>query len=132
MQNFKNELNPIYTRLDEIDDFTNVHSQSNTETEEYPHLENVSHINISTAKKMIKKLEALEIELEDQAKIILMETDMDSRKEAVGTYNKILKNIQECIERINRELIKVDTPYFGKILFNTKISGTKRELPIYI
>jgi len=132
MQTFEKEINPVYTRLNEIKDFSDIHPQSNTEVEEYPHLEKVTDINVNVALKMIQKLHSLETELEDQAKIIQMETDMDSRKDAVGVYNKILQSIRDCIERINRELIKVDTPYFGKILFNTNISGTKRDLPIYI
>lgn len=132
MQTFKKELNPINTRLNTIGDFSNVLPQTKTEQEEYPHLQKVTAINIKVAEKMINKLSDLETELEDQAKIIQMETDMDSRKEAVGIYNRILKSIYECIERINRELIKVDTPYFGKIVFNTNINGSQRDLPIYI
>ncbi len=132
MQTFEKELNPVYTRLDEIKDFTDVIPQTNTEKEEYPHLEKVTDINVFVAKKMIKKLHDLEIELEDQAKIIQMETDIDAKKDAVGIYNKILQSIRDCIERINRELIKVDTPYFGKILFSTHVSGIERLLPIYI
>jgi DNA helicase-2/ATP-dependent DNA helicase PcrA len=61
-----------------------------------------------------------------------METDLDERKAAVGIYNKILNEIQICVERINRELIKVDTPYFGKIVFKTMLNSSERVLPIYI
>ncbi len=61
-----------------------------------------------------------------------METDLDERKAAVGVYNKILNEIQICIERINRELIKVDAPYFEKIVFKTIINRSERVLPIYI
>ena len=132
MQTFEKALNPIYMRLDQINDFSSVTPQDSVEKEEYPHLQKVTKINVEVAKKMINNLHNLEIELEEQAKIIQMETDLDSRKDAVGVYNKILKSIQECIERIDRELIKVDSPYFGKILFTTDIMGTKRELPIYI
>lgn len=132
MQTFEKALNPIYTRLDTIKDFSSTNPQTNVEKEEYPHLEKVTKINVSVGKKMISKLHDLEKELEDQAKIIQMETDLDSRKDAVGIYNKILKNIQECVERINRELIKVDTPYFGKIVFRTDFRGDKKDLPIYI
>ena len=132
MQTFEKALNPIFKRLDLINDFSSVKPEGNVEKEEYPHLEKVTDINVDVAKKMINKLHNLEIELEDQAKIIQMETDLDSRKDAVGVYNKILKSIQECIERINRELIKVDTPYFGKIVFRTDFRGDKKDLPIYI
>ena len=132
MQTFEKELNPIHNRLDNIRDFTDITPEDYTQRDEYHHLEKVTRINVDIAKKIIKKLHALEIELEDQAKIIAMETDLDARKDAVGIYNKLLSEIRDCIERINRELIKVDTPYFGKIVFNTNISGSLRDLPIYI
>ncbi len=132
MKTFEKDLNPIHTRVDEINDFKDVSPQTNTEIEEYPHLEKVTHINADTSKKMMRKLKDLEIELEDQIKLIDMETDLDAKKDAVGEYNKILRNIVECIERVNRELMKLDSPYFGKILFQTKINGEERELPIYI
>lgn len=132
MQTFEKELNPIYTRIDEINNFKEVFSQNNTEKEEYPHLEKVTNINALTAKRMLSRLKTLEKDLEEQAKTIQRETDMDSKKDAVGIYNKILKEIEDCVERINRALIKLDTPYFGKILFKTKIREKSRELPIYI
>ncbi len=132
MQTFEKALNPIYTRLNSINDFSSITPNTNLEKEEYPHLEKVTNINVDVAKKMINKLHNLEKELEDQAKIVQMETDLDSRKDAVGMYNKILSNIQDCVERINRELLKVDAPYFGKILFRTNFRGEKKDLSIYI
>jgi DNA helicase II / ATP-dependent DNA helicase PcrA len=132
MQTFEKELNPIFRRVDEIRNFSNVVPKDKNEKEEYPHMEKVTNINAETAKKIIKRLKDLEIELEDQVKLIERESDLDARKEAVGEYNKILRSIEECIERINRELIKLDTPYFGKIIFETKIKGASKELPIYI
>ena len=132
MQTFKKALNPIYTRIDEINDFSNVVPQNNLEKEEYPHLETVSNINAKISHKIINRLNELEIDLENQVKIIEMETDLDSRKEAVGVYNQILHEIEETVERINRELMKLDSPYFGKILFETKVGPSMKELPIYI
>jgi DNA helicase II / ATP-dependent DNA helicase PcrA len=132
MQTFINELNPIYTRIDNINDFSKLEVKNPIQKNEYPHLEKVTAQNVKTSKKMIQKLHNLETELENQAEIIQMETDMDERKSAVAVYNKILENIYECIERINRELTKVDNPYFGKILFKTKIKDQEKILPIYI
>ncbi len=132
MQTFTDSLNPLHTRMDKIKDFSDIEIGSIAQKEEYPHLINVTNINIEVTKKQIKHLHNLEIELEEQAKVIQMETDLDERKTAVSIYNKILADIQSCIERINTELIKVDTPYFGKILFKTKMRGQKIELPIYI
>ena len=132
MQTFEKELNPIYRRIGEIKDFSNIQPENSTQQEEYPHLEKVTQLNAYTAQKMVKKLKDLEIELEEQAKQIQMETDLDARADAVGIYNKILRSIEETIERINRELLKLDSPYFGKILFETDIKGSSKELPIYI
>ena len=132
MQIFEKYLNPLHTRLDILANFSNVKYTTPLENEEYPHLEQVTNINIEVSKKMISNLHKLEFELEEQAKRIQMETDLDERKAAVGVYNKILNEIQICIERINRELIKVDAPYFGKIVFKTIINRSERVLPIYI
>jgi DNA helicase-2/ATP-dependent DNA helicase PcrA len=132
MKTFERALNPIYTRINEINDFSDVQPQSNTEKEEYPHLEVVTSINAKISHKMIHRLNELEKDLENQIKLIEMETDLDARKEAVSIYNKILADIEECIERINRELIKLDSPYFGKIVFETKIGTSRRQLPVYI
>ncbi|MFA5623027.1 MAG: UvrD-helicase domain-containing protein, partial [Candidatus Dojkabacteria bacterium] len=132
MQTFEKELNPIYTRVDEINDFKSVIPKTDNEREEYPHLKKITDINAQTSKRMIKRLEDLEIELEEQVQIIARETDLDARADAAGVYNKILRSIEECIERINRELIKLDTPYFGKIVFQTQLRGNERDLPIYI
>jgi len=82
MQTFEKAINPIYIRLDSINDFSLVKPQTNVEKDEYPHLEKVTKINVNVGKKMINKLHNLERELEDQAKIIQMETDLDSRKDA--------------------------------------------------
>ncbi len=132
MKTFEKALNPIYTRIEEINDFSKVEPQDSTEKEEYPHLKIVTNINTKTSHKMIHRLHELERDLENQIKLIEMETDLDARKEAVGIYNKILNQIEECIERINRELLKLDSPYFGKIVFETKIGSEKKELPVYI
>ena len=132
MQTFEKYLNPLHTRLDSIRDFSKVIPKNKVEEEEYPHLKKVTEINVQNSKYLIKKLHDLEIELEEQAKIIQMETDLDSRKDAVGVYNKILKSIMEYVERINIELIRVDTPYFGKIVFRTKIRDIQKDLQIYI
>ena len=132
MQTFEKYLNPLHTRLDRIVDFSRLTPKEKLYEEEYPHLKQVTKINVKICKQLIKKFHDLEIELEEQAKIIQMETDLDSRKDAVGVYNKILQSIMEYVERINIELIKVDTPYFGKIIFRTKIRDTQKDLSIYI
>lgn len=132
MQKFESYLNPIYTKINEINDFSKVTPSNSTEKEEYPYLEIVTDINAKVSQKMIMRLHELEKDLENQVKIIEMETDLDAKKDAVSIYNKILSDIEECIDRINRELLKLDSPYFGKIIFETKVGQPKRKLPIYI
>lgn len=132
MKTFKKALNPIYTRIDEINDFSQIKPLTNTEKDEYPYLEIVTDINAKVAHKMISKLNTLEVDLENQVKIIAMETDLDSKKAAVSIYNQILKEIEECIERINQELKKLDSPYFGKIVFELDLEGKKNIFPVYI
>lgn len=132
MQTFKNALNPIHTRIDEINDFSKVEPENSTEKEEYPHLEVVTDINADVSHKMMKRLNELEKDLENQVKLIEMETDLDARADAVSIYNKILNDIEECVDRINRELSKLDSPYFGKIVFETKVGPSKRKFPVYI
>lgn len=122
----------MHTRIDQINDFSSIKIKNHTEKEEYPHLEKVTNINAYFCKKIIRRLKELEIELEKQVEVIEMETDLDARKEAVGVYNKILKNIQDCIVRINRDLSKLDSPYFGKILFELNIKDRISQMPVYI
>jgi len=113
-----------------VEDFSDVEYKNNLERKEYPHLKRVTKINTQSIKKLLPKLEKLQIELEEQIAIIEQETG-DDAKDARGIYNKILAEIQNTVERINLDLIKVDSPYFGKIVFHPH-KRNKKELKLYI
>jgi len=134
MQDYKQYLNPLYKDLKNIANFSDVTNKEISETErnEYPHLEKVTNIIAKTVEKHIQKLEELEIELEKQIERIDMESGIDDKKDAVSVYNKILKSLQDEVERINKDLIALDAPYFGKIVFSPTKSTLRREINTYI
>ena len=76
-------------------------------------------------------MDKLEQELEDQIAIVEQETG-DDAKDAKSIYNKILKEIRTTVERINVDLIKVDSPYFGKIVFTPHDSRSGKDMSLYI
>jgi DNA helicase-2/ATP-dependent DNA helicase PcrA len=131
MQDFKKYLNPFYKDISNVEDFSDVEYDSDLKKEEYPHLEKVTKINTKTVKILLPRLEKLQEELEDQIRIIEQSTG-DDAKDARGIYNKIIKEIQSTVDRINLDLLKVDSPYFGKIVFTPYDSRRKKDMDIYI
>jgi len=131
MQDFKQYLDPLYKEIGNIENFSNVEYKDETEKEEYPHLEKVTKINTKSVKILLPRLEKLSQELEDQIRIIEQEVG-DDAKDARGIYNKIIKDIQSTVDRINLDLIKVDSPYFGKIVFQPYDRRDNKDLSIYI
>ena len=132
MQSFKKYLNPLHKDIDTVSDFSNVQIDNDLEKEEYPNLENVVKKKANEVRQLIPYLEKLEKELEEQILIIQTEANEDDRKDAQKIYNNILKQIERQIVRINREIIAVDSPYFGKIQFKSKDSRTGKPLSLYI
>lgn len=131
MQDFKKYLNPFYRDISEVENFSDIECLDEVEKQEYPHLEKVTKINTQSVKHLLPRLDQLSKELEDQIRIIEQEVG-DDAKDARGIYNKIIKEIQTTVDRINLDLIKVDSPYFGKILFHPYNSKIERDLNIYI
>lgn len=131
MQRFTKYLNPLYKDIKEIADFSTVIYNSDLEKDEYPHLEKVTKITEKQLIFLLEKLEKLEKDLEEQILLIDAENDPDEKKAARSIYNAILLKIEEQISRINSELIKFDSPYFGKISFQPQESPSK-ELTLYI
>jgi len=131
MQDFKKYLDPFYKDISRVEDFSDIDNESKLFKEEYPHLEKVTHINTQSIKNLLPRLDKLEEELEDQIRIVEQETG-DDAKDAKSIYNKILQEIQETVDRINIDLIKIDNPYFGKILFDPYESKTKKDMSLYI
>lgn len=132
MQPFKKFLNPLHKDIDQILDFSQTPIDSELEKEEYPHLENVVSKKIEEIKKLLPRMEKLEKELDDQIEIVQTEVSEDDRKDAQKLYNQLLKQMKILVERINRELIAVDSPYFGKIQFKAKDSKSNNPLQLYI
>lgn len=119
MIDYKKFLNPLSKRLDILEDFSNLKTSSELEENEYPHLIRTTKQSFLDTKIHIKRLAFLEDQLEKYALIIDRETG-DDKSDAVGTYNKILKDIEGMIQRINRDIDILNSPYFGKIIFDRK------------
>ena len=132
MQTFTKYLNPLYKDVISVSNFSDVKKDTELLQEEYPHLEKVTQITKSKLDYLIPKLHDLEEELENQVILIDAESDLDSKKEAKAVYNKILAEIEIIVGRINNELITLDSPYFGKILFLPHDSTTKHPICMYI
>lgn len=129
MSSYEKLLNPIFRNLAEIADFSDLIPKSELEKEEFPpfiHLENLSLKALEIQKE---RMEALEIEIEDQIQIIENETG-DDKSEAVGVYNQLLKRMRLIVSRMNRELEVIDNPYFGKISIQRKAMGKLNESEI--
>ena len=132
MQSFKKYLNPLHKDLDTVANFSQVQIDNELEREEYPNLEKVVTRKAQEVRQLIPHLEKLEIELEKQILIIQTEANEDDRKDAQKVYNNILQQIERQVKRINREIIAVDSPYFGKIQFQSKDLSSQKLLSLYI
>ena len=132
MQTFKKYLNPLYKDIGEISDFSHIQIDNELEKEEYPNLEKVVKKKAAEIENFLPRLTKLEKELEDQILIIQGEPSEDDRKDAQKIYNQLLKQIKLLVERINREMIAVDSPYFGKIQFDSDQNRLEKILNLYI
>ncbi len=132
MQTFKKYLNPLYKDIDNVADFSDLTDLSLLEKEEYPNLQKITELKRDLIKKLLPRLTNLEKELEHQISLIDTESDLDERADAKKIYNQILEKIRELLERINNELIVLDSPYFGKIRFEPKESRDNKLLDLYI
>ena len=112
--------------------FSDLPELTTLEAEEYPQLKTVTRRKVDELKRLIPRLEKLEEELEKQVEIINMESGEDDIGDAKKVYNQILTEIKILVSRINNELIALDSPYFGKIVFTPYDSVTKKPLILYI
>ena len=131
MQDFKKYLNPLYKDLDNVVDFSDVSIETEGEKEEYPYLKNITNIYVTGIRTLLPRLDKLTQELEDQIEVIKQETG-DDAKDARSVYNKILNEIQNTVDRVNLDLLKMDSPYFGKIVFEPYHSRLNKAMSIYI
>lgn len=132
MQTFKKYLNPLHKDVDKVADFSDLKELTEIEQEEYPNLKKVTKIKSKEINSLLPRLDKLEEELEHQIYLIQTESDLDAKIDAKGVYNKLLIKIEELVERINAELIALNTPYFGKILFKPYDSKSEKALNLYI
>lgn len=121
MLTFRKHIDPSIDRLDEMLSFKDLQISDELQREEYPYLENITTLLGGQVKLLIKRLHALEDQLEKQILVIERESG-DDKKDAVKVYNQILKNISDQVERVNKELATIRSPYFGKIIFNRERS----------
>jgi DNA helicase-2/ATP-dependent DNA helicase PcrA len=132
MQTFKKYLNPLHKDLDKVASFSDLPELSQLEKEEYPQLKTVTKRKVDELKRLIPRLENLEEDLEKQVEIISMESGEDDILDAKKVYNQILTEIKIMVSRINNELLALDSPYFGKIVFTPHDRVTKKPLILYI
>lgn len=132
MQTFKKYLNPLYKEVGALANFDDLVNISDLEKEEYPTLKEVTEIKAKEVSLLLPRLDELEKELEHQVQLIEAESDLDEKASAKAVYNQILERIEELVERINRELITLDSPYFGKIVFRPYSSRTDKDVVLYI
>lgn len=132
MQTFTKYINPLYKELDNMADFSRVKTSDAIEKSEYPYLEKITKITKGEVDKLFPILHQLEEQLERQIEIIDAESDLDQKKEAKSIYNKIMAEIERVVGRINNELITLDSPYFGKIIFEPTEGLRRNPLNIYI
>ncbi len=124
MLTFKEHLNPLINKVDTISDYSDIKEPLNdTIKVEYPYLKTTTQTVTEQIKYLLNHLEELEKELEKQVLVVENETG-DDKSAAVKIYNQILKQIQDCVNRLNHELDILDVPYFGKIVFNRKADST--------
>lgn len=132
MQTFKKYLHPLYKDLEEVRNFSDADRNDPLRAEEYPHLEKVTSINLKSLSFLLPKLDRLEKELEEQIALIDTESDADAKIDAKSIYNKIMVEIEILVNRLNNELTALDSPYFGKIIFQPYDGVSKKPLIMYI
>jgi DNA helicase-2/ATP-dependent DNA helicase PcrA len=70
--------------------------------------------------------------LKNKSKLSVWNREKDDILDAKKVYNQILTEIKIMVSRINNELLALDSPYFGKIVFTPHDRVTKKPLILYI
>jgi DNA helicase-2/ATP-dependent DNA helicase PcrA len=129
MSSYEKHLNPIFRNLSQIADFGDMVATYNLESEEFPPFMHLENLSIKALNIQKQRMDALEVEIEDQIQIIDDQTG-DDKSSAVGVYNQLLKRLKLVISRMNRELEVVDNPYFGRITIQRDALGKLKESEI--
>jgi DNA helicase II / ATP-dependent DNA helicase PcrA len=133
MQTFKQYLKPIYKDLDTTLDFSDMKVENKLQDEEFPHLQKTLQQIGAKVKQFLYYIDKLTEEIERQEQIISSETG-DDKAEAVGEMNKLLKLMDHHLTLTNRYLDIINSPYFGRIVFDRFASEKypARELNTYL
>lgn len=133
MQDFKQYLNPVYKQLSIIEDFSELNITDTLHQEEYPHLQRNVALIAEDIKNGLQQMDFLEEQIEHFIWVIDNETG-DDKSDAIGEYNKLMKEMRDLIDRMNRSLDTLDNPYFGKIIFDRKaaLNVPQKDMTIYI
>lgn len=115
MSSFDKYINPIYKNIETLSNFSDLIPTNNLEKEEFPYFKSSEDLFIEKYLLLKKRLKETEEDIEKQIQIVESETG-DDKSAAVGVYNKLLKQAHLFVDRINRELDIVNSPYFGKIM----------------
>jgi DNA helicase II / ATP-dependent DNA helicase PcrA len=133
MPNYKKYINPLFEEIENIKNFSKVKKDTKLLKEEYPYLEKTTQILINKILNDYSKLEELNEQLEKIIKQIESTTG-DDKEDAVTTYNQMFLKLEDDIEKINRRLSILNSPYFGKIFFQRKKDKdfSKKDVTTYI
>ncbi len=129
MPDYKRNINPLFKEIADIQDFRNIVKDSKLLEEEYGYLENVVNKIVQEISKEYRGIEKLSQEIEKQIYEIETTTG-DDRSDAVSLYNQMLTEMEFKIRNINLKLEKLNSPYFGKIIFKRKPED--KEITSYI
>jgi DNA helicase II / ATP-dependent DNA helicase PcrA len=119
MQDFRKYLNPIYKELETISNTDDLIASTPAETEEFSHLADTLKTIIKKVHKQIYFVDELVKDIERTEELIRSETG-DDRSDAVGEMNKLLSQMDRLLTLTNRYLDIVNSPYFGRIVFDRK------------
>jgi len=133
MQNFRKYLNPIYKDLAKISDTKDLIPTTPIEEQEFEHLSQTLKVITKKVNKQIYFIDSLIKDIIHTEELISSETG-DDKSDAVGEMNKLLKQMDRLLTLTNRYLDIVNSPYFGRIVFNRKQNNNypAREINTYL
>ena len=123
MQDFKKFLNPIYSRLEQTLDTSNISPSSDIEREEFEYLKEFIRKISRNIYRNEKIFNHIEEQIEEAISKIESETG-DDKDDAIKLYNQLLSKMSEIMNKYNRDLETLDMPYFGRIDFKEGESQT--------
>ncbi len=129
MFKYKKYINPLFEEIDDIKNFAKVDQSTSLLKEEYEYLMPIAYKIIEEVEKDYKNIVKLNEELERQIFEIQSSTG-DDHSDAVSLYNQMLNQLEAKVLRMNLDLEKLNTPYFGKIKFQR--DSDNKEITSYL